>query len=230
MQSDERFIKYVKRSITMLSNLSKFTLTSWLLFILELAAILAALCLLVKACILLRALIKRIKLLHRIKKLCRERGYALDCRPGYYTSLIAKSSAPELFITTPDKTYAVKFFACLKYKDSYTLTDLNSFYTTNNNKPIFVNLRFPTTGSGILKGKPNLHAITKSEESYIKQEKKRPAVSFPEGTEKLLCIHPMAVEVYAVRTNRPERIFDGDHFRDCTVCSGSGLEKLISTL
>ncbi len=210
----------------MLSDLTKFTLTSWLFFLLQLAALIALLVLAVKAYAPIRAFVKRRSFCRRLRKVCREQGYTLTCH-ALYRSLLFKSTTPELLITTPDVTYAIKFFACLRSKDSYTLTDLNSFYTTNNNKPIFLNMHFPTTGSGMMKGAPKLHAISQSKDSYIKQEKTRPAVTFPEGTEKILCIHPMAVEVNAVRTNHPERIFDGDSFCGCRVYSGSGLLALL---
>ena len=208
-----------------------YIIKSWLIFTAQIAAAVLIIVLLVKSYKYVRALFKRAALMRSIRAICRKNGCTCIER-NVYSSVFGRSNTAELTVVTDKKTYAIKFFACLKYKDTYTLSDLTSFTTTNNARPIL--LSFGIGNSGMVFNNKNeqqlaLKRIVKADGTYINAENSGSSVIFPDGenTEKILCINPISVEINVVRTNRPERIFDGEKFMYCTVYSGKALCEML---
>lgn len=175
-----------------------------------------------------RALLKRVTLLRKLKRICKQKNLSLIYDSKYYLSVFGKSSKNELRIISDDKQINVKMFACLKKKDIYTLTSINSFFTTNNVNPIFVSYTYPSSGLVLKKQnerKLYLPRFYRSNSKFIKSETLNPEVETKNGNNivNILCINPISVKIEIVRTNRAEQVFDGDYFKEYIVYSGNGL-------
>ena len=133
-----------------------------------------------------------------------------------------------MVIETGEKTYAVRFIACLKRHDTYTFTDVNSYYTATNFNPILWSNNYPVSLVTV-PGRWLLPRFATAKNEYLKEEVTRlPSETVDlAGAEKILCIHPISVKVQVVHTNRGEDIFDGDTFKGHTVYSGNGLCKAL---
>ena len=180
-----------------------------------------------------RAYFKRRSLIKRVKKICVDKGYHLTYNFKYYTSIFGKSAVPEIIIVSDEKICKIKMFACLKKRDIYTLTSANSFFTTNNGKPIFLSYHYPTMA--ITKSrdyKLYLSPFYKSDNSYLKDVEITPEIDIEEGENilNILCLNPIAAKMEVVRTNRAEEVFDGDEFKGYIVYSGNGLCDFLKTL
>lgn len=182
-----------------------------------------------------RALLKRKSLIKRIKRICKDKALYLKYGSKYYTSIFGKSSAPEVTIISSEKIYKIKMFACLRKKDIYTLTSPNSFFTTNNVNPIFVEYHYPTMA--ITKSRDSklyLSPFYKSQNTYVRDVKITPEIKEESGqvpsTVNILCINPIAAKMEVVRTNRSEEVFDGEEFKGYTVYSGNALCELLKAL
>ena len=176
-----------------------------------------------------RAIFKRAVLLREIKKLANKSSYSLNVKGTYYTSVFRRSDEPEMEIRTPNKTYEVKFFPCLKKKLTYVLNNTGGYYTINKYTPTYL-IR------GMLRARIPLQKIQASHSSsYIPSfeimnvEGDKDGVNAPTESKKehILCVHPISVGLEIVRTNRPEPVFDGDNFLGYTVYSGNGLYNLL---
>ncbi|MBQ8551596.1 MAG: hypothetical protein IJ428_02145 [Clostridia bacterium] len=204
------------------------TLQNWLIFLAQIAVAVVIIVIIIKSLKYIRAFVKRASLMRRLRAICKEKGFTLK-ENGVYTSIIKPSINPELSIEMGAKAYLVKFFACLKYKDIYTLTDLSSYTTESTTANIMISFGRPSLSSTT-----PLHSrdeqrlwnksIVKTDNRHLKQEVIKDTVAFDdcENVERILCINPVSVDMQVVRTNRPEKIFDGDTFRGCTVYSGNG--------
>ena len=180
-----------------------------------------------------RAFLKRKSLIKRIKQICKVKKLNLNYGFKFYLSIFGKSSTPELTIVSSEKIYKIKMFACLKKKDIYTLTSPNSFFTTNNVNPIFVEYHYPTMA--ITKNRDSklfLSPFYKSSNSYIRDVKITPEIEEEVGsnTVNILCINPIATKIEVVRTNKAEEVFDGDKFKGYTVYSGNALCEFLKKL
>jgi len=197
---------------------------SWLILLSQFLCAIASVVFVTRSYAYIRALVKRILLLHRIKKICKEKGYRFHCTRKAYTECDGTSSVPPLIIETAEKTYAIRFIACLKRKDTYTFTDVNSYFTSNNFNPILLSLKHPISGVTV-PARFLLPRIAKLKNNYVKDE----VTHLPSErvrlthAEQILCIHPISVKVQVVHTNRAETVFDGDTFKGHTVYSGNGL-------
>ena len=176
-----------------------------------------------------RALFKRAVLLRKIKKLANKSSYSLNVKGAYYTSVFRRSDEPEMEIRTPNKTYEVKFFPCLKKKLTYVLNNTGGYYTINKYTPTYL-IR------GMLRARIPLQKIQASHSSsYIPSfeimnvEGDKDGVNAPTESKKehILCVHPISVSLEVVRTNRPEPVFDGEKFLGYTVYSGNGLYNML---
>ena len=181
----------------------------------------------------IRAFSKRISLIRRIKRICKDKELHLNYGLKFYTSIFGKASTPELTITGSEKIYKIKMFACLKKKDIYTLTSPNSFFTTNNVNPIFIEYHYPTMA--ITKNHDSrlyLSPFYKSRDSYIKDIELTPEIEEENGVNivNILCINPIAAKIEVVRTNKAEEVFDGDEFKGYTIFSGNALCNFIKSL
>ncbi|MBQ7344245.1 MAG: hypothetical protein IJW53_05745 [Clostridia bacterium] len=176
----------------------------------------------------LRALFKRVSLIRKIKKICQQNNYCFSYDRNYYLSIFGKSSKHEMKIIGKEKTIYIKMFACLKRKDIYTLTSINSFFTSNNVNPIFVSYDYPSIGSVLKKEserKMYLPRFYQSRNNYVKEDSINPEVDAEIGADviNILCINPISAKIEVVRTNRAEEVFDGDEFKGYIVYSGNGL-------
>ena len=205
----------------------------WLLLASTLAAVGLALSVFRRSYKYVRALLKRHSLIKRIKRICKNRGLQLSYGIKFYTSIFNKTSTPELTVIGSNGICKVKMFACLKKKDIYTLTSPNSFFTTNNVKPIFVGYHYPTMA--ITKARDSklyLSPFYKSGNDYIKDMEITPEIEAEVGanTVNVLCINPIAAKMEVVRTNRAEEVFDGDEFKGYIVYSGNALCEFLKGL
>ena len=180
-----------------------------------------------------RALLKRKSLIKRIKRICKDKTLHLNYGFKFYTSILGKSSTPEVTIISSEKIYKIKMFACLRKKDIYTLTSPNSFFTTNNVNPIFVEYHYPTMA--ITKNRDSklyLSPFYKSSNSYVRDVEMTPEVEkdASANTVNILCINPIAAKIEVVRTNKAEEVFDGEEFKGYTVYSGNALCEFLKGL
>ena len=176
-----------------------------------------------------RALFKRAVLLRKIKKLANKSSYSIKVKGTYYTSVFLRSDEPEMEIRTASKTYAVKFFPCLKKKLTYVLNNTGGYYTINKYTPTYL-------VRGMLRARIPLQRIQASRSSsyvpsfeFLNAEDGKGGVNAPAESKKehILCVHPIAVNLEVVRTNKPEPVFDGEKFLGYTVYSGNGLYNLL---
>ena len=149
--------------------------------------------------------------------------------------LLHKSSKPEITVIGKEKHLYIKMFACLKRKDIYTLTSINSFFTSNNVNPIFVSYDYPSIGSVLKKEserKMYLPRFYQSRNNYVKEDSLNPEVDVETGDNviNILCINPISAKIEVVRTNRAEEVFDGEKFKGYTVYSGKGLCDFLRSL
>lgn len=180
-----------------------------------------------------RAFLKRRSLIKRIKRICKIKKLQLSYNVKFYTSIFGKSHEPEVTVVSAEQIYKIKMFACLKRKDIYTLTSPNSFFTTNNVKPILVGYHYPTMA--ITKSRDSklyLSPFYKSRDTYVKDIEITPEIEAENDTDirNILCINPIAAKMEVVRTNRAEEVFDGDEFKGYTVYSGNALCELLKAL
>lgn len=205
-----------------------YSLQSWMILSAQLICIALSLLFVITEYKFVRALAKRISLIQKIKRICLEKGYRLYCTAKAYTEWDGASNVPAMVIETGEKTYAVRFIACLKRHDTYTFTDVNSYYTATNFNPILWSNNYPVSLVTV-PGRWLLPRFATAKNEYLKEEVTRlPAETLDlSGAEKILCIHPISVKVQVVHTNRGEDIFDGDTFKGHTVYSGKGLCEVL---
>ena len=201
---------------------------SWLILFAQLICIALSMLFVISEYKFVRALVKRVSLIVKIKKICREKDYRLYCTAKAYTEWDGSSNVPAMIIRAGEKTYAVRFTACLKRKDTYTFTDVNSYYTATNFSPVLWSKNYPVSLVTV-PGRWLLPRFATAKNEYLKEEVTRlPSETLDlAGAEKILCIHPISVKVQVVHTNRSEDIFDGDTFKGHTVYSGNGLCEML---
>lgn len=210
-------------------------LQNWLIFIAHIIAAIAIIVIIIKSFKYIRAFFKRSSLMRRLRAICKNKGYILK-ENNVYRSVIKSNTAPELCIKANDKLYLVKFFTCLKYRDTYTLTDHSSYFTSSNTANIMAVIERSPLGTMPLHGRNEQRlwnkTTVKTGEHHIKKEIKNDSVSFKQGEniERILCINPISVDMQVVHTNRPEKVFDGERFKDCIVYSGSAMCEFFNAL
>lgn len=172
--------------------------------------------------------------MRRVKRICKEKGYACTTE-RYFLSILRPKAACEMQIKAGHKTYAVKFFACLKRRETYVLNSEGHYYTTNNFNPILIaygSAHYSVLPKSDDEGKLYLPRVLISDNQYIAQEETNSHIGTADTKESipLLCLHPISINVMVVRNNRPKQIFDGEEFQGFTVYSGNGLCKFLSEL
>lgn len=179
-----------------------------------------------------RAFWKRFTTVLRIQKICREKGYTIEKISSVYPSVFRQTDIPEMLIRTPEESYIVKFFTCVKKTKTYILSDLTNFSVQSNAKPVLVDQRYPADGRNSFKSNSSnfkwimMPQNAKNDSRLISAPKKSaPEILFPndENVTRIFCINPISVEMQKVITNKLESIFDGDYFCGCRIYSGSGL-------
>ena len=130
------------------------TVESWLTLAAVIIAAVTVVLLVVKSYKYIRAFFKRLGLMHSLKKMCRRRKYKMERLSSCYRSIFRPAEGDDLLITTPTEKYAVKFFTCLRYKDTYTFSDIKHYTTASNAGMTLVNMN-PFI-SGMAKTDPSL--------------------------------------------------------------------------
>ena len=196
-------------------------------------ALIAAACVLIyKSFKYIRAFVKRSMLVAKLKKLCRENGYTMEKLSSYYKSVFTMTDGPEVLITTPDKKYCVKFFTCLRYKDTYTLADAEHYTTKSNVNMTLVDTKYPSSGL-VNVGELWMPRIARfgagvvNEVEVIDDGKDAKADEHPDAV-KVLCMNPIPVEIRKVVKSTTEQVFDGDEVDGYTVYSGDGLCRALA--
>lgn len=203
---------------------------SWVKFIASLGGIALALWLFVKAWKYIRAILKRFSFMHRLKKTCREEGVKMQVLSSPYSSVFKPSDTSELLLDKDGELYSVKFFPCINAKDTYQFDEEGSYYTISNFKPIFLNMRFYSTGAHSPASTRVL--LPKTLQYNSKLFKNSAKANFTEadihGAKPLLCLNPIAVQMQKVKGSNVVTIFDGDELCGYTVYSAGGLLKFIA--
>lgn len=209
-----------------------YTLKAWLTFGFWICIAILVVFIAVKSYKYIRGFAKRRSLLKRIKKICKTKGYDLSYTKSALLSVFKPSKQSEIHIATQDKSYHIHFVAALKRKDTYTLTDVGNYYTSNNFNPILLSHGYPPSHSTMNKTeskKLRLPIIYRAKNNYIKTIHTT-AIEENElrsDSVNILCINPVPVKLEVVKTNRPEQAFDGDMFKGYIIYSGQGLCKFL---
>lgn len=212
-----------------------YTLKVWLTFGISLCIAILIVFVVWKSYKYIRGLVKRCTLVKKIKKICKTRGYDLSYDKGALLSVLGASERNEMRIVTGEKEYRIKFIAALKRKDTYTFTDVDSYYTSNNFNPVLLSHGHPAAYMVMNKSenkKLRLPFVYQAKNSYIKtvcvgaSTEKEPQ----SGVVNILCVNPVPIKLEIVRTNRPEQAFDGDMFKGYSIYSGQGLCKLLGDI
>ncbi len=167
-----------------------------------------------------------------LKRTCRRRKYKLEVIKSCYRSVISPVDGCELLITTPEKKYCVKFFTCLRYKDTYTFADVGHYTTESNAGMTLVNMNPFTSGMG--RKDPSLaiehfHRVENegmNEMEIIGGETDDAPTAYPDA-EMILCVNPIPVEMRCVKGSTTVQMFDGDVLDGYTVYSGKALLTLL---
>ena len=203
---------------------------SWAKVIAVIAAIAGGGVMLAKSVKYFRALWKRFCLLTRLKRICRRRKYGWKRLSSCYKSIFKVTDSPELLITIRDKKYAVKFFTCLRYRDTYTLENIDHYTTHSNTKMILLDSHYPSAGFKVdsLMWMPRTARLESGivKEVEVLEDGGAATEEYPDA-EKILCVNPISVEMRRVVKNRTEQVFDGDKIDGYTVYSGKALCKLL---
>ena len=206
---------------------------NWTKVIATLGGIAAACVLAGKSLKYIRAVWKRFTLMSRLRSICRKKGYKLKKLSSCYRSIFTVTDSPEILITTPQEKYEIKLFTCLRYRDTYTLADIDHFTTQSNANMIL--LGNPTYPSGMNPKNvdhslimPRFHRDRRDviKEVTIEGADKKPAEANTDAT-KILCLNPISIEVRRVEKSRTEQVFDGDELGGYRVYSGTGLCRLL---
>lgn len=211
------------------------TLKAWLTLGFYVCITALAIFLVVKSYKYVRGFVKRRSLLKRIKKICKAQGYDLSYTKSALLSVFKPSNRPEIRIAAGGKEYRIRFFAALKSRDTYTLTDIGSYYTTSNLKPSLMSHGHPVSCVPMNKEesrKLRLPFIYQAKDNYVKAIHESASTENEPQSEavNILCINPVPVKLEIVKTNRPEPVFDGDMFKGHIIYSGHGLCKFLDSL
>ena len=209
-----------------------FTTKSWLILIATIAAAAVVITIVCKSFKYVRALFKRIALMKKLKSLCGKNGWTLDLLDSPYKSVFGATNGPELSMSKDGRRILVKFFTCLRYADTYTLSDIRRFTTESNAGMTLVNMK--PFSSGIAAKDPALaiphfHGVkngTLREIEIVGGEDG--GIQSDEDAELILCVNPISIEMRRVAGSRTEQVFDGDVVDGYTVYSGGALCDLIA--
>lgn len=211
------------------------TLKAWLDFGFYVCIALLIMFVMLKSYKYIRGFIKRSLLLKRLKKICKIRSYNLSYTKSFLLSILVPSKQSEMRIVAQGKEYHIKFIAALKRKDTYTLTDIGSYYTSNNFNPILLSHGYPPSHLVMNKAeskKLRLPIIYHAKNNYVKAIHETVSIENEPQVDSvnILCINPVPIKLEIVKTNRPESAFDGDMFKGYIIYSGQGLCKFLSGL
>ena len=212
------------------------TLKAWLTFGFYVCIAILLIFLIWKSYKYIRGFVKRYRLLKRIKKICKARGYDLSYDKSALFSVFGSAKQQEMRIIADGKAYRIRFIAALKRKDTYTFTEVDNYYTSNNFNPILLSHGYPASYMVMNRDenrKLRLPFVYRASNHYVKSVHEGTATKETEpdeGTVNILCVNPVPIKLEIVKTNRPVQAFDGDVFHGYTIYSGQGLCKLLAGL
>lgn len=208
-------------------------LESWLILIVTAAVAAAAITLVCKSFKYIRALCKRFALVRKIKSICKKHGYALETLASPYKSVFIKNDSPELAITKDGTRYLVRFFTCLRLRDTYTLSDIDHYMTKSNAGMYLTDMKYNAMGGLVnidremmmpriahVNDGDAVEYTVESDTSYIDDAEFSDAV-------RILCVNPVSVEMRRVAGNTTEPVADGDVIDGHIVYSGSALCSML---
>lgn len=211
-----------------MKNINWNSLLSWSKVIVTLALIAAAAVIAYKSIKYIRAFVKRVCLVVKLRYICRKNGYEIEKLASCYKSIWRPTDGAEILITTPEKKYEIKFFTCLRYRDTYTFDGIEHYTTRSNTKMLLVDSKYPSSGIANV-GELWMPRTARAESGVINEIEvtgSAPKTEYP-GVEKILCINPVSVEIRRVVRSTTEQVFDGDKLDGCTVYSGDKLCHMI---
>ncbi len=204
---------------------------SWALLFLQIAGIILAALLLLRLYDVLRALAKRVSLLVRLKKVCREQNIAMTVISSPYRSVLKPSQSSEILFVKEDVLYSLKFFPCLRFRDTYLFDQDGRYHLISTFNPIYLNLRYYTWGVDLYRNAHVLLPMTlQYKDDIVKKTKKTNfADKDVSGAVPLLCMHPVPCEIQKVEGTNRKIVCDGDTVCGYTVYSAAGLLKMLRT-
>ena len=202
---------------------------SWTVFLLQIAGIILGIILFLRLVGYLRALYKRISLMHRLKKVCRRYKIGITVISSPYRSVLKPSLSSEILLEKDDTLYTLKFFPCMRYKDTYLFDQEGKYHTISNFNPIYLNLRYYTLGADLDRNAHVMLPMTLQYRNDIVKKTKKTNFAEADISEAipLLCMHPVANEIQKVEGTNRMIVCDGDTLCGYTVYSASGLLKML---
>ncbi len=171
----------------------------------------------------LRSLILRIKQIVRIRRVCRDKGYAIECMASPIRSVFISARRPEWVIETGTHTYCVHFLAVhnrhasLHFWDSYAYT----LTVTRGRGARFVD-RAPRRFNLLLTGDQSYS------ERYLHSLYFPASPDFQSGTtERILLLNPVPNEIGYRKGTGTEYIGNGDTVFGFTVYDGRSFLQVL---
>ena len=170
--------------------------------------------------------------MRRLKKVCRTQGISCTVLSSPYRSLFRRTGTPELILQKDKKTYALQFFPCVFFKDTYLFDRDGKYHTISNFNPIYLKTRYPTKGAHWWNEKVRKSLVPKiyrADDHFETSDVTTKPIEFPEdgGIRRILCINPISVEMLRVNKNQTELIADGDFYEGCHIYSAAGFCRLL---
>ena len=214
-----------------MKNINWNSILNWSKVIVTLAVIAAAAVIAYKSLKYIRAFVKRACLVVKLRNTCRKNGYEFEKLSSCYKSVWRPTNGAEILITTPEKKYEIKFFTCLRYRDTYTFDGIEHYTTKSNAKMLLLDSKYPSGGIANvgelwMPRTPRLESGIIEEVEVLDHSGSAMTEEYPDA-EKILCINPVSVELRRVVENRTEQVFDGDVLDGCTVYGGDKLCHII---
>ncbi len=205
---------------------------SWLTLLFTILGIILTVMIILRIAVYLRAFSKRFSFMYRLKKVCRKESIEIHTLSSPYRSILKPSKTSEILLKKGSNQFTIKFFPCLINKDTYLFDQEGNYHTLSNFNPIYLNLRYYTTGVNLDKTSSVLLPFTLQYQNDI--FKKSHKTNFTEkdltSAIPLLCINPIAHEIQKADGSRRVMVFDGDELCGYTVYSAAGLLKMLAAL
>ena len=164
--------------------------------------------------VLARKIRKRAKIILKLKKKCRQLGYALELKRGFFKGLKFNKEGIDFVVHTPTKKWAVRFMTPKKRKCHITFLDKNTIEIKKIKGT--VRLRNGIFGYNSLKIKPD--KITHENYSYDD------VITFNNvPVQKILLVNPVPLDMFKRDSGGSYIPIDtGERLFDYMLCSGTG--------
>lgn len=215
-----------------MKNINWNSLLSWANVIATLATIALLAVLVCRSFKYIRAFLKRLCLVAKLRHICRKNGWKYEKLSSCLGSILHPTDGPEILITTQKNKYEIKFFTCLRYRDTYTLEGIGHYTTKSNANMILLGDRpYPygvntksVDGEMLL---PRMLRLGDDTLSEVTVEGENGSPEKVDDAVKILCVNPISIEMRRVAKSTTEQVFDGDELDGYTVYSGDKLCRAI---